>query len=526
MARNVGTTLIAQLLSWAVTLVVTVYVPRYLGPSGMGKLAYAGSYAATFAIVMGVVNGTVLVREIARDHSRLSELVSNAILLRIPLGVIVCVAGVWFAHVFAGPMKYTHELQELFWIGLAICVFATANDILSSALRGLEEIPRQNAAQFTEKVVGSVAMLYLVWRREPLVYIMATGFVSSAASFVIYASGIKPYFKGFVRPRWESSKWLVVASLPFVSTYLFTNVYGQCDPLLLGRMSDMTNLGWYALAKRLGGTTLFVPVALSSAMLPTLSRLYHEDKQLFDNVVRRFIGYMFLLVVPFASVLIFAPGPLLRLMHMPSSFNGAIPVVMILGFSIILWYLTQAAAMALVASDCQKVLSRATAIAAAMTIPCCVACIWFAQRKFGNGAVGAIVSDTAVELYLAYVYLRALPSGCVSGKQAGVLLKGAIAAIPMVVPLYLVHSSSRWAVLVALPGLIMFLPICYLLRCLGREDIDLVKTALGRKMGLSTDEAMELAIARGAEVPLGDDVAIAVSGESQEQIAAVLEAHG
>jgi O-antigen/teichoic acid export membrane protein len=291
-------------------------------------------------------------------------------------------------------------------------------------------------------------------------------------------------------------------------------------------MSHLSDIGWYGLSKRLFGSTLFVPVALASAMLPTLSRLYREDKVLFNNVVRRFVGYMFLLVVPFSAVLMFAPRPLLAIMHAGPSFDGAIPVLIILGFSIILWFVSQAAATALIAQDGQDVLSRATGVAAAMAVPVCAGCIWLAQRTLSNGAIGAIVSDTIIELYLVTAYMRALPKGCVTVREFAVLGKAVIAAIPMVAPLYLIHGEHHIIIvapLVMLPGLILFLPICYLLGCIRREDVDLVKVALGRKYSNSAE--MELAVERGATVITDTDLSSIVSMAAQEQVAATAEGH-
>jgi O-antigen/teichoic acid export membrane protein len=521
-ARNVGTTLVTQLLSWAITFVVTIYVPRYLGAEGVGKLTLAASYAATSGLVMGLVNGTVLVREIARDRGRLPGQLSNALAIRAPLAIAMCAGGALIARLpFLG---YSRELQELFLLSMGIGVVTSYNDLLSSALRGLEEIPRVNAASIVDKVVSGIVMLYMVWRREPLLYVLSAGLLSSAISFVVLATGLKRYLTRLARPTWLDSIALLRASLPFVTTYLFITIYSNCDPMLLQRMSDIANVGWYGLAKRLGGTTLFVPVALATAMLPTLSRLYQEDRDAFDRVVKRFIGYMFLLVVPFAAVLIFAPGPLLNLLHMPASFHGAIPVVTILGFSIILWYVSQAAGTALIASDGQKVMSRATGAAALIAVPCCALSIWLTQRAFSNGAVGAILSDTIVELYLVVAYMRALPKGCVSARQLGVLLRSTLAAAPMIVPLYFVRTASRWGLLVAVPGLILFLPICYLLGCVSREDIDLVKSALGRKMGMAGNDAIEQAVALGAENMQDASLSEAVALKGQEQ-AAIVEAN-
>ena len=511
-ARNVAATLATQLLSWAMTFVVTLYVPRYLGASGLGEITLVVSFAAVFAIMVGLGVSTVLIREIARHRERTGELVAAALLMRIPLGLLACVLGA----VAAKLLHYNAERQLLVLISLGIMVLMQLNDVLGSALRGLEEIPRQNLAALAEKLISSVLLVTFVARHMPLSWIVATGAASMSVSLIINATAFAPYFKEMRWPKWAQYKALTVAGLPFLTTYIFVTVYGQSDSLLLDKLSSASAIGWYGLAKRWGGTTLFIPVALASALLPTLSRVYHEDRPLFDSVVRRLVGYMFLLVVPFAAILILAPGPLLAMMQYGPTFAASKPVLIVLGFAIILWYLSQATGTALIASDRQDVLSRATGVAALLSVPVCGGMIWATQRYMANGAIGAIVSDTVIELYMVAIYARALPKDCLSMQQVGTLVKGIIAALPMIAPLYFV-PHNRWSLLAMLPGMALYLPLCYAMRCLDPDDVTLFKTVIGRKLGRPSDPATAISgEGVGRDAAYGETAALL----PEEQIAA------
>ena len=73
-ARNIVATLATQLISWGLTFAVTLYLPRYVGDAGLGKLAFAASFMAIFGVIVPLGTGTLLVKEIARDRSRTGEL--------------------------------------------------------------------------------------------------------------------------------------------------------------------------------------------------------------------------------------------------------------------------------------------------------------------------------------------------------------------------------------------------------------------------------------------------------------------
>jgi O-antigen/teichoic acid export membrane protein len=480
-ARNIATTLATQVVSSIATLFVTLYVPRYIGAIGLGKLTFAGSYAAIFGLIAGIVSSTVLVREIARRRDAIAEMVCNALFARVALTAIAVLAGSVFSYFAAPTLRFSQEDRWLFFLSLMLMMPGGINDVLGSALRGLEEVPKQNAAALVEKLLSSALTIVLVLHHASLYALVSVGFASSIASFWIYWSGLRPYMTRLVWPTWRGSRGLAISSLPFLTTAVFIAVYGQCDAQLLHQFSSDAAIGWYGLAKRLGGACMFIPTAVSTAMLPTMARLYAEDREIFDKLVRRFIGYMFLLVVPFASVLIFAPMPLLHLMHYPSSFDPAAPVLVILGCVLILWFLTQATATALIASDRQGVLSRATGMAALLSVPSCAGLVYLTQFWQHNGAIGAMVSDAIVEVYMAVVYIAAMPKGCVAWRQLEVLGKSAIAAAPIVAPLYFIHGA-RWGLLATVPGLIAYLPLAYALGCIDHEDVGIVKQMLARKV--------------------------------------------
>src|SRR5580704_12108558 len=75
-AHNVATTIAAQILTWAMSFAVILYLPAYLGPAGMGKLSLAGAFAAVLTAVVPLGTSTVLVKEISRNHARAMPLLA------------------------------------------------------------------------------------------------------------------------------------------------------------------------------------------------------------------------------------------------------------------------------------------------------------------------------------------------------------------------------------------------------------------------------------------------------------------
>lgn len=491
-ARNFGATLASQLISWGLTFVVTIYLPRYVGAKGLGALTLASSFGAIFGLFVSLGTSTVLIRDIARDHSRVGELVTAALVKRIPLGLLAVALGL----AAAACLHYSRYIDVLIGVYLGLMVWGSLTDVFGSAVRGLEEIPRQNAAAVIEKVIYAGAIILLCLHKAPLWALALIGGFTSFISLSVNLYTVWPYLRPIQWPKWATMKSLAIAGLPFITTGIFVAIYGQSDALLLSKLSSLAAIGWYGLGKRLVGTTLMIPTALTSAMLPTLSRTYSEDIAAFQRAVSLLLRFMLICVIPLASVLVLAPGQILVILHYPPTFRPTIPVFVLLGFGVILWFLSVAAANVLIACDQAGVMSRVTGIAAVMSVPVCAASIYLTQRYLANGAVGAALSDVLIEAYMVYAYLRAVarrlsdeacPYPAFGLQDISVLVRAAVAALPMIGLLYFVHDKH--SLYLAVPGILLYLPLCWLFRCLHPQDMRMVQQAFTRNREASATSA-------------------------------------
>src|SRR4051794_10402925 len=95
--RNITHLLAYQVLTWVVTFVFLIFAPRELGSDAMGAVGYAVAYVGFFALLAGLGTSTVLLRDIARDHTILSQIVFNAVLLKAVSAVLVPAVGISLA---------------------------------------------------------------------------------------------------------------------------------------------------------------------------------------------------------------------------------------------------------------------------------------------------------------------------------------------------------------------------------------------------------------------------------------------
>ncbi len=407
--RAVAITLMTQAVSWSLALVVTFYLPSYLGVLNLGRLSLATAFAATVAGFVSIGTSTVLIAEISRSPDRAATLVRASLALRsVTAGLLMCAA-----TLVAWLMNFGHDVNLLIALVVPAAVSYQVTETYMAALNGLQQFVTLNAIHLIEKVSYSAIVIALVLAKAPLWTFAAVYLVCNSAAAITARVAFLRAVKRLApadTPSVASAQALAKAGVPFLSSKVLSLIYGEgSTALLMSKLSTIEAIGWLGLAKRFFGAAYVIPMAISNSMLPMLSRVHHDrDPARFARLAWLLIGAVLLAAFPIAVLLGVFPEQLLRALNYPSSFGGSVPVLRMMGIVVFLWFAQQALATALVAAGKQKVFVFVTSIAAILAFPVCGACIWFGERYLGNGAVGAMLGDTILEIVMLGFYVRAL----------------------------------------------------------------------------------------------------------------------
>lgn len=477
-ARNVVVTLATQLVSWGLSFAVTLYLPRYIGDTGLGKLSFAISFITIFGVFVPLGTSTVLVKEIARDRGRTGELLLAAILMRIPLGLLMTALAIGAVHAL-GYSSLTRLLVTVAALGMIV---GTLNDALGAALQGQENMPRQSLAVIIEKFLSSGITIALVILKAPLWSLAAVGLFTGTVSVLVNLTAFKSLLTTLRWPSIATLRFLLIAGMPFMGWTVFRTMYGQSDPVVIKLLTDDATVGWYAAAFRLIGTTLFLPTAITTALLPTLARLHRENPADFRSLGRRMLALIMLCGVPIAFVLLALPGRLITLMHYPIGFVHSIPVLQVGGIGVLLWYAASVLGTLIIASDGESMMFKSSIAATVIGIPLCFAGTWLAKHYLANGAVGAIGSDVAVEVFLLIAYLKILPKNTFNRECLSLLIRYAVASIPMAAFFEWFGPRTHMGLFIFIPCAAIYFFACLSLRCLSWREVILLRSVLTKKL--------------------------------------------
>lgn len=486
LARNVAILMGSQVLTSSLSVVIVLLLPHYLGDVGLGRLAFAQSVCAILGAVTVLGTNLYIVREVAADNSRIQQLVVTGLLTRAPiwlLGSVLAIVLLLARHVPAATL----------WVVAALTVVTlvnVSNGVLSSVLQGLEKMGWRSVAAIADTlVVVFVGIPALVLTRNPLVFCAA---LLAGAVTDLAINGL--FFRARIAsPRLPPRSSLLAfgaGAMPFLGLALAQGVYAQIDTLTLGLLTTESVVGWFAAAARLSTAVVLVPVVLTGALFPVLSRLMPEDGRLGREVLRKMLDITVLVAFPISAGLAVVASRLFEFLDYPAAFEHSIPILVILGASWSLTAVVMVLGSAAMAGSGRNLWAIGTIAIVPVFIVLNLGLIPIATVLFDNGGIGAAAANLIGEGVMVILALVLLPHETLRLRNLGYAMRVVIACLVMVAA---VASRPTLHLPTAIPlGVAVYVGASLLLRTLSPAEIRLalalVRTRNSAKTGQTHNE--------------------------------------
>jgi len=464
----------SQLVTWGLSLLLTILVPRYLGPTAVGQLAIALALWAIVGVLMSFGMDVHLTKEIARNPNRVSELLITSILLRIlffGLGSVL-VAGYAFLNDYSTPV-----LILLVIVGIST-LFTTIDMAFQSTLRGLEVMEYISIANIANKSVycfGSILLMLLGFGLYPIAATLGLGMLTGVVIQFFALRRIHPI--RFTTIDGAAMRPLLVHSFPYFMSMLTLVLYHQIDTLVIAAVATEEVIGWYDAATRLYATLMFVPVVFSTALFPLLSRSYVDDPDVLIRTTGKSFNLMFLAAVPIGFGIMVVSHDLVPLLF-GEAFRPAGTVLMLLGVVLIFTYLNTLLGQIFVSIDRTNTWTAVMIVAALITIPLDIVLVPWSQQVFNNGAIGGALSYMTTEFGMVVTAILMLPHATLnwSNFRTAVLVLGS--GLAMVAVAWPLREYPLPAPIIA--GAVTYVALILLLRVIPPDDMQTLRGMIGQ----------------------------------------------
>jgi O-antigen/teichoic acid export membrane protein len=466
--KNASILMAAQLITWILSLLLTIFLPRYLGAAATGIFVLAGSIWSIMGLLISFGTDTLLTKEIARQPASTPELLGMALLLRMFFFILSCGA----VAIYLQIMAYPPQIIYVVWLVGLSWLIIHASGPFQSALQGLERMQHTSIANIVSKAVNTILGITVVLLGYNL---YAVGYVS-IISAIVSATLLFAFVRRSYRPRFqfriEPAISMIRAGLPYLMSGMGLILYGQVDVLIISSLINTREVGWYGVASQLTGTLVFIPVVFTTAIFPTLTRAYNNKSDSFPDLIKKSFDLMLLLSLPIGFGIFVIANPLVVLLFGPD-FAPSGSILSIMGIVIIFMYQNILIGQFLISTDRTNVWTIIMFVAIFITIVLDLLFVPWCERSFGNGAIGGALSYLITECCMCIAGICLLPKGSLSWSNARTGAMIVIAGLIMM-------AASWWVrdMFIAIPvilGAFTYISLIAILRVVPSEDIALFK---------------------------------------------------
>jgi O-antigen/teichoic acid export membrane protein len=293
--RNTLFSLLGRLTVKALAFAFSVWVVRRLGQEAFGQYATALAYVTAFAVFSDWGLAPYLVREIARDRGRVGVLVGNAVALRflLSIGTIGLILGV--ARWKGQPPVL---LGGIALAALSLVLYAFQGP-LEAALQGIRRLDIVSAAGVLQQLIFVGLGTMALWKGWGFYGLIGASLIGTTGALLLSLGMSRSLgLLALERPEWRLWPALLRAGLPFGLIGLAVNLSYKVDTILLSLWWPAGVVGWYNAAYNLIFSIAILSNAANLALYPSMAAL--RDPEALAAVVRRSLGYLWMISIPFA----------------------------------------------------------------------------------------------------------------------------------------------------------------------------------------------------------------------------------
>ncbi|MEH2046351.1 flippase [Nostoc sp.] len=287
---NTGWLFADRILRMGASLVVGVWVARYLGVQQYGLFNYALAFVALFSPIFILGLDDVVVRHLVRQSSNKEEILGTTFWLKF-LGGIASVLLAVSTMFFLGE----HEALKIWLVTiLGVVGIFRASDTIELWFQSQVQSKYTVIAKNTAFLLNTVIKIALILTKAPL---LAFALVT-LAEFAMSAIGLLIVYqvKGSSLWLWRwsvaTAKTLLKESLPLIFSGFAIMIFMRIDQVMLGQMIGDSEVGVYSAAVRISEIWYFIPGAIVSSVAPAIYAAKEKSESLYYQRIGQLLSLM------------------------------------------------------------------------------------------------------------------------------------------------------------------------------------------------------------------------------------------
>ena len=465
-AKNTGIIIVGDVIFRTISLVITIYLARYLGTVGYGKYNFVFAFLAFFGIIADLGLRDILVREMSRDRSMMPKLIGNGYIIVL----ILTTSAVALSMIVISLMSYPADITTYVYIAAFTIFFISFSEFYFTIFRVNLRMEYPIFAKLISKVLSAGLIFWIIFSHGTLMQVM----IALVFSEMVKTSLSNLFSRKFVRPQFNIDfglwKYLLKEALPLALTGVIWIIYFRIDVVMLSLMQGDAPVGIYSAAYTLSQPLTLISSAFMLSLFPLMSGYFETSQDRLVKSYRLGIKYLLIIIIPIAIGTTLIADKIIFLIY-GSEFAGSATPLQILIWAIVFISISSVLTKLLIAIGKQKLYTLSMAICAIANVT--LNFILIPILSYNGAAITTVATNIVLfgaSFYFVSKHLQVLlPIHKISIKPIiSSLLMGAFVYYFIAVNIFLLVPLAAIVYLVALLALKTF----------SKEDLDIVKRVL------------------------------------------------
>ena len=305
-----------KLIRYCIGLFISIWIARYLKPSGYGILNYCNAYISFFTGIACLGIPQILVRQIVKNPINKHEIVGAGLLLMAFGGILstcVCIGSI---YIIRPGDSLTIILVSILSAKLLLIPYRTINSYYDSQLKSRINVVSGLVAYVLSSMLKVLALLY---KMDIIYFAILISFETLITAILVFSYlrfKEKIRFKlSYSQIYFSQAKIILKDSFPLIFSIAATSLLLRIDQIMVRDLCNDHEAGIYAVAVKLTEVWYFIPIIIQTSVFPSVIKALKINEESFFRKLSKLFSIVILVGLSIAIPISFSSKFIIQLLY-------------------------------------------------------------------------------------------------------------------------------------------------------------------------------------------------------------------
>lgn len=290
---NTAWLLASRILQMGISMLVGIWVARYLGPKNFGLLNYALAFCGLFTPLIKLGLDEIVIRDLVREPQKKNETLGTTFLLKLLSSIAVFFLSIALISLIRSGESIIFGLVVILASKAIFESFDTIDFWFRSQIQSKYTVIARNTAFLLATGVkicliqigaSLTSFAWVVWLQS---FLSAVGIITA---YVFKGNSIDVW-------KWRShrAKYLLQQGWPLILSGFAISIYMKVDILMLGEIAGEDAVGMYSAAVKLSESWYFIAGSFVSSAFPAILAAKEVNEAIYYGKLQKLFNFLNLL---------------------------------------------------------------------------------------------------------------------------------------------------------------------------------------------------------------------------------------